>query len=143
MKKTNKLPARRITSDDCAIYIDREVDVDKKEIINKGTPYYVHKGEWLDILPLVSVRQFIAWNKLTQAFSGDINVMEAGLNELCIQLSNRIIQWNWTDNEGYALPQPYKNPEVLKELSDDEILWLASAMVETPGQRKNAGAPSA
>ena len=139
----NKIPLRTIKSDDCVIHIGREVNLETSEITNEGTPYYIHKGEWVKVIPLFSVRQYIAWNKLRNALTGDADNMERGLNTLCHELSNKVVEWNWTDNEGTPLEKPYKKPEVLMDLTEEELIWLSTALVETQQQAKNADAPSA
>ena len=139
----DKIPTRLVKSDDCVIYVGREVDVDSGKITNEGTPYHIHKGEWVKVIPLFSVRQYIAWNKLRNALTGDVQTMEAGLDALCRELATKIVDWNWTDNDGKKLPQPYKKPEVLMDLSEAELIWVGTALVETPQQRKNASVPSA
>ena len=139
----SKIPTRKVKSDDCAIHVGREVNVETGKITNEGTPYYVHKGEWVEVIPLFSVRQYIAWNKLRNSLLGDAENMEYALNSLCHELSNKIVKWNWTDNEGQKLSQPYKKPEVLIDLTEEELIWLSSALVETAQQRKNDSVPSA
>ena len=144
MKKgISKIPTRRVPSDDCVIYVGREVDVEKETITSPGTPYSIHKGEWVEVIPLISVREYLIWNKLKGALTGDADTMAAALDALCVSLSNKILKWNWTDLTGNPLPTPYKNPEVLKELNENELIWLSTSLVETGEQRKNASAPSA
>lgn len=143
MKKELKIPTRKVKSDDCVIYIGREVDVEKGQITSTGTPYYIHKGEWVEVIPLLSIRDYIVWNKLRGALSGDTEKMEKALDDLCKGLSNKIVDWNWTDLSGNKLNKPYKNPDVFKELTEDELIWLSTSLVETKEQRKNASAPSA
>ena len=139
----SKIPTRRVKSDDCVIHIGRQVDVEKGIITDMGEAYYIHKNEWVEVIPLCSVQQFIAWNKLrTGAVSDSVN-LEKAMNALCHELSNKIVKWNWTDNEGRKLPQPYKNPEVLIDLTEEELLWLSTSLTETAQQPKNASAPSA
>lgn len=141
-KNKIKIPPRKVSSDDCVIYVGRVIDAERETITEEGTPYYIHKGEWVKIIPLLSVRDYLAWNKLRGAFAGDEDRMEAALDELCRGLSNKITEWNWTDMAGEQLPQPYKNPDVIKELNEMELIWLSTALVETGGQRKNDSAPS-
>jgi len=139
----SKIPTRKVKSDDCVIHIGREVDVKTQEITSEGEAYYVHKGEWVEIIPLFSVRQYIAWNKLRNSLTGNEDAMERALDSLCKELSNKVVKWNWTDNEGNKLPQPYKKPEIIMDLNEEELIWLSTALVETQGQRKNASTPSA
>jgi len=134
-----KIEPRKVKSDDCVVYVGRQIDADQMVITDAGTPYYPHKGEWVEVYPLISVRQYIAWNKIRNMASGT----DEGILMLCRALSDKIKEWNWTDLDGKKMPQPYKKPDVLLDLTEDELLWLSAALVETPGQRKNASAPSA
>lgn len=55
-------------------------------------------------------------------------------------LSQLLVAWNWTDGEGDPLPQPKKNPDVIGELTIDELMWLMQAMADnlgTLGQQGN------
>ncbi len=129
-----KIPARRVSSDDCAVHVGRKIE--GKKITDPGIEYKVHEGEWVDVIPMAAVRQYLAIRDLQ---SGKEAQMEGGLDKLCIQLAERVTAWNWKDNEGAALPQPYHNPAVLQQLTEDELLWLFTAVLgETLGERKNA-----
>ena len=136
----HKIPLRKIPTDDCPVHVGRIV-VDGK-ITDDGEAYYPHTKEWVKVIPISSVRQFIAWDKLRTALSGDMERMEQGLDMMCQSLSTKIVEWNWTDNQGKLLPQP-NDPQVLANLTEDELLYLFGAVIETPGQRKNADSPSA
>lgn len=138
-----KIPTRKVNSDECVIHVGREVNVESGKIINEGEAYHVHKGEWVKVIPLFSVRQYIAWSKLQNSLTGDAEKMDMALNTLCHELSTKIVEWNWTDNEKKKLPQPYKKAEVLLDLTEEELIWLSTTLVETSQQRKNASAPSA
>ena len=142
MNKKNKIPTRTVKSDDCVIHVGRVFDREKGTILDMGTPYHIHEGEKIEVIPIVSIRQYMAWNKVFSQIS-NTDIAENALNEICCELSRKIKRWNWTDNDGKKLPQPYKNPDVLKELTEEELIWLSSALVETGEERKNASAPSA
>ena len=137
-----KIPPTRVDSDDCAIYLDRVIE--DGEIVDEGTAHYVHVGEWVELFPTQNLKQLIALAKVVGSSDGDAKNMVVaqadGLRELCVALSKRVVAWNWTDNGGEEMPQPYKAPEVLEELDNDELMWLLGAAQgkETSADRKNA-----
>lgn len=130
---TSKIPPVKVLSDDCAIEIGRVIE--DGEIKTPGTKYNVHEGEWVELHPARSIAEVMALSDVKM-------IAEEGsgaLDSLCLQLSERLISWNWTDNFGQPLPQPYQNPGVIKSLSDDEVMWLIGAAKgqETSTERKN------
>ena len=144
--RKSKIPAVRVASDDCAIMQGRVIR--DGAIVYAGEPVHVHQGEWVEIVPVQSMREFLALTRLVGiAPDGVPNAqriaqLQAPLEELCDVLSRRIVAWNWTDLMGEPLPAPYGQPDVIKLLSDDEILWLVTAAQgETGGQRKNVSMP--
>ena len=129
-----KIPPVRVESDDCAVYVGREIE--DGEVTNVGTAHHVHKGEWVELLQCRSLAEIMA---LTEV--GSLAQDGAGsLRKLCQELAKRIVAWNWTGMDTEALAQPYNAPEVLECLTDDELMWLLSAAQgkETAGARKNA-----
>lgn len=50
-------------------------------------------------------------------------VMDA-TDEAVVWMKQLKFYWNWEDEDGTPLDQPANNPEVLEELSIDEINWL-------------------
>jgi hypothetical protein len=129
-----KIPPTRIKSDDCMVYVGRVIE--DGEIKNQGTGYKVHEDEWVEMLPCTTLGEIMALSEL----GGMAGSGPASLRALCLHLSQRIIGWNWTGLDTEALPQPYKSPEVLEQITDDELMWLMSAAQgkETEGDRKNA-----
>jgi len=136
-----KIPASRIKSDECAINIGQVVE--DGEVINAGVPHYIHQGEWVDILPVMTVKEVVNLSRL-QVSGSDPGVLGQNFTELCRELSRRIIGWNWTDLMGNDLEQPYDRPDVLEQLSSDELLWLVSATTnqESPDERKKGSRQS-
>ncbi len=137
-----KIPPTRVASDDCAIYVGRVIE--DKEITNEGTAHYVHTGEWVELFPTQNLKELISLAKVVgsseMSDSKDMIVGQAeALHELCLALSKRVVAWSWTDNGGEPLPQPYKAPDVLEELDNDELMWLLGAAQgnETKVDRKN------
>ena len=130
-----KIPAMRISSDDCAISIGQVIE--DGEIINAGTPYYVHEGEWVEIIPVITIKEVMQLSNLQKA-SDDPQALGTNLTMLCRELARRVISWNWTDLMGYAIEQPYNRPDILEGLSSEELLWLVNATTsqESPDERK-------
>ena len=130
-----KIPAIRVSADDCAINVGQVIE--DGEVVDAGTPYYVHEDEWVELTPVITVREVMQLSKLQQAAS-DTNNLGENLTMLCNELSKRVIAWNWTDLAGDALDQPYNRPDVLEGLSSDELLWLVNAASnqETTQDRK-------
>ena len=137
-----KLPVVRIPSDDCMVYVGRKVEEGK--VTREGTPYAVHKGEWVEVMPVVSMEQYLALSALASLTAVEHEKIGLAFESLCKELASRIITWNWTDMMGEPLPSPYGRPEVLRALSNDEWMWLVLAVQgETPAQRGNGSAASA
>jgi len=137
-----KVPTKRLSSDDCLVYINRVIEDGK--VTNRGDPFAAHEGEWVEIIQVGSIRQYLALSKLASVSSnGNLGNLEIALNDLCKEVSQRIVDWNWTDMAGKAMPKPYRKPEIISELTEDELLWLIRAVQgETPGERKNELPPS-
>lgn len=141
-----KIPLKHSPSDDCRVNIGRVMR--DGQVVVVGTAIYPHKGEWVEVLPVGSLGELLALARFA-GLAGEkmtpenLGQMEEALEGLCRDLSTRLIRWNWTDMMGEPLPQPYKNPAVIKSLAAEEIFWLRQAMEgETPGVRKNASGPS-
>ena len=137
-----KIPASRIKSDECAINIGQVIE--DGEIVNPGTPYFIHQNEWVEILPVMTVKEVVNLSRL-QVSGSDPGVLGQNFTELCGELSRRVIAWNWTDLMGKAIDQPYDRPDVLEQLSSEELLWLVSAATsqENPDERKKGSKQSA
>ena len=135
-----KIPPDRIKSDDCTVKIGRVI-VDG-EITEAGTEWPVHTGEWVEVLPTRSLAEVMALDTMARMAGTEVDTAEASntMKALCLELSERVVAWNWTGMDGVALPQPYRAPEVLEHLTDDEVIWLLSAVRgnETSAARKNA-----
>ena len=136
-----KIPASRIKSDECSINIGQVIE--DGEIVNPGTPYFIHQNEWVEILPVMTVKEVVNLSRL-QVSGSDPGVQGQNFTDLCGELSRRVIAWNWTDLMGKAIDQPYDRPDVLEKLSSEELLWLVSATTnqETPDERKKGSRQS-
>ena len=119
-----KIPAIRVKSDECAISIGQVVE--DGEVVDQGTPHYVHKGEWVEILPVITVKEVMQISKLQNAGDNASGLGE-NLSLLCKELSRRVIKWNWTDLMGEPIDQPYNRPDILEGLSSEELMWLMGA----------------
>ena len=133
--KKLKIPAIKIRCDECAINVGQVV-VDG-EITDPGTAYYVHEGETVEMMPVITVREVMQLSRL-QLAATETGSLGESLNELCQELSHRIIAWDWTDLSGEPLEQPFNRPDVMVGLSSDELLWLVNAASgqETAEDRK-------
>ena len=128
-----KIPAVKVLSDDCAINIGQVIE--DGEITEAGTPYHIHEGEWVEVLPVMSVREVMNISQL-QASIGDSSKLGDNLTALCNELSRRIISWNWTNIMGEPMEQPYKRADVLEALTSEELMWLMSATGGEPADAR-------
>ena len=119
-----KIPPIRVKSDDCSISVGQVFE--GGEVVDQGTPHYVHKGEWVEILPVITVKEVMQISKLQNA-GGDASGLGENLTELCKELCRRVIKWNWTDLMGEPIDQPYNRPDILESLSSEELMWLMTA----------------
>ena len=119
-----KIPAQKVLSDDCSISIGQVIE--DGEIVQQGTPHFVHKGEWVEILPVMTVKEVMQISRLQNAGTDGTQLGE-NLTDLCKELARRVISWNWTDLMGEPMEQPYNRPDVLEGLSSEELMWLMGA----------------
>ena len=119
-----KIPTKMVMSDECAISIGQVIE--DGEITNPGTPYYVHEGECVELLPVITVSEVMQISRLQNA-GADTAALGDSLAELCKELSKRIVSWDWTNLMGEPMEQPYNRPEVLEALSSEELMWLMTA----------------
>ena len=134
--KPQKPMSRRIPSDDCLFTLD-------------GESYAIHAGEWVDVFPVLTIADTQALTSL-QAIGdqlaiaeGDssalLSVMGTHFDTICAMLARRILAWNWTDMSGVPMPQPKGAPQVIADLSLDEMTYLiALVRGDAPADRKNA-----
>ena len=122
--KKMKIPAMKVLSDEC--FISTGQVIEDGEIIDAGTPYYVHQGEWVEVMPVLTVKEVMQLSRL-QNGSNQPEALGDNLTMLCVELSHRIMAWNWTDLMGEPIEQPFNRPDVLEGLSSEELLWLVSA----------------
>ena len=135
-----KIPAIRVASDDCSISIGQVME--DGEITVPGTPHYVHVDEWVEVMPVIAVKEVMQLSRLQRA-GEESGTLGERLGLLCQELSKRLLAWNWTDLMGEKLEQHYNRPDVLENLSADELLWLVNATSEQekPEARKKDSEP--
>jgi len=71
--------------------------------------------------------------------------LEQTFRVMCEQIASKVVGWNWTDLEGNPLSQPYKNVDVIMDLNEEEVAYLAKlaqGKYDVPARRKNASRPS-
>jgi len=140
----SKIPLVTIPSDDCAVMVGQVIDGD--QIIHPGEPHYVHQGEWIQVIPVITVAEIITIGKLQSVRDqGDdmAAFMAQHFYDLCREIADRIVSWNWTNLMSEPLPEPYKRPDVIANLSNDEMLYLLNAATAMPAEmRKNGSEPS-
>ncbi len=127
MKSTKnklKIPAVKVLADDCSISIGQVIE--DGQITVPGTPHYVHVGEWVELMPVLAVKEVMHLSRL-QMGAADRGSLGESLGQLCQELSKRVLSWNWTDLLGQEMEQPHNRPDVLEALSADELLWLVNA----------------
>ncbi len=138
-----KLKPRRIPSDDFVFTIG-------------GEGYKLHEGEWVEVLPGLSVadlRLIQGVNALQDKLAASIGDTDEGVQTVVAMdesasqaiklLQRRVVGWNWTDDQGEPLPSPVDNPKVFEELQLGELFYLVGLLVgEGPEERKNGSRPS-
>jgi len=136
-----KIPTVKVPSDECFLSIGQVIE--DGVVVDPGIPHYVHKGEWVEILPVMTVKEVMQISRLQNA-SEEGNNLGENLTQLCAELSRRVIAWNWTGLMGETLEQPYQRPDVLEGLSSEELMWLmtASGTQESSDERKKGSVKS-
>lgn len=106
-----KIPPRRVPSDDYSVALD-------------GTMFFPHEGEWIEIQPLQNLGRLMrlsdAWGRLSDREGNPTQAFE----DICTELSQVIVGWNWTDNAGQPMPQPHNRPDVIKAVDSMELVYL-------------------
>ncbi|HML23520.1 MAG TPA: hypothetical protein PKD09_17825 [Aggregatilinea sp.] len=50
---------------------------------------------------------------------------------------DKIVEWNWVDDDGNPLPRPKDDPTVLESLTAQEMAFLGECFAGGAGDRKN------
>ena len=119
-----KIPTTIILSDECSISIGQVIE--DGEVKDPGVAHFIHTGEYVEILPVMSVKEVMHISRLQNSIN-DTAQLDTNLTNLCKELSKRIVSWDWTNMMGEPMEQPYNRPEVLEDLSSEELMWLMSA----------------
>ena len=139
-----KVPSAKVLSDDCAVRLGMVIE--GGEIVDEGTSIFPHVGEWVEILTVTTIGEWISVSKLAGMADEEdsAKLMGAHFENLCRSLSKRVISWNWTDMVGDVMEQPHKRPDVLAMLTAEEVIYLAglSQSQDSPEMRKNGSATS-
>lgn len=119
-----KPQAIRVPSDDCLVEV-------------AGEQFAVHEGEWVEVLPIMKARDMQALNALGSVgdrmavAQGDptealqiSEILDSAFADVAELLAERVRAWSWTDMDGVPLPQPKGDPEVITQLTTDEMFYL-------------------
>jgi hypothetical protein len=102
------------------------VRVDSSEVQGKGS--YV-------IMQRLTVHETKELMK-TAAVQGEATIDKYAANAEWV--GTRVVEWNWTDAAGNALPYPQNDPSVMDRLTNDELAFLGQAIVgRSEAERKN------
>lgn len=135
-----KPPTRQVPSDDCTIEAD-------------GVVYSPHEGEWVKVVSSFAVGSLRIMRRMTElqsqmdALDDDeqirkIVLMDDTVDQIIDVLQGRIVEWNWTDDLGNPLPQPFGNPDAFKPLRLEELMYLALIVRgEAPAEQGNGSRP--
>ena len=70
---TFKIPLRRVASDDCAIMLGRVIT--DGQVVNPGVGHYIHKGEWVELVPVTSIADLVSLMELAEVQSEPDNAL--------------------------------------------------------------------
>ena len=133
--KKFKIPPKQIDSSDCVVHIGQRIS--DGVVVERGEPFNIHDGEWVKMIPIVTMGESIALMNVSNLSSDGEGASES-FEMICKALANKIVDWNWTDMSSEKLPKPYKNPSVFKELNTEELVYLVTISTgETPSEQKN------
>ena len=71
-----------------------------------------------------------AVDKLRKAGDEDVEDVESfdGFQAGLDMIQRHLVDWNWVDDNDVLLPKPKDHPEVVDELSTDEVTFLANLL---------------
>lgn len=138
-----KPPLQRIPSDDFAMFVD-------------GVEYRPHADEWVEVYPIVTYRsmkvmdQFVDLSNRFAAINPEnpeeateaAALLNQQFDEVCSVVAERIGAWSWTDVRGRELPSPAEQPDVLLDLSSEELLYLMTIARGITSEGKAGASPN-
>jgi hypothetical protein len=145
--RTWKIPPVAVPADDCVVHVGRtfkDGEDGKREIDNEGTPAYWHTGETVWVLPVTNMDAWLSIIAMNDANELDVTdarrpkAMQASFERQSDVLARYIAGWDWTDLAGDPLPQPYKNPDVLRQLDSEEFSYLLDLVTGGPPKEQEA-----
>lgn len=98
------------------------------------------KSSWVTIASMVVADQRKALKELakieaSEATGTDLTIanFEAGVR----MMKTHVREWNWVDDDGNPLSLPKDDPEVLEQLTDDEVAFLTKCIRGPEEDAKN------
>ena len=125
MEQKFKIDPIKIDSSDCVVHIGQRIADGK--IVELGKPHRFHEGEWVKIIPTITMKESLAITQVTSMADKQEGEMLKTFEKICESLANRVVDWDWTGIDGEDLPKPYKNPVAFHELTNEELIWLITA----------------
>jgi len=80
------------------------------------------------------------WKQIQKMQSGELEDPALAL-AMAQEATERVIEWNWVDDDDNPLPLPKDDPEVFDKLTDEEFAFLSvalSASTQGAEERKNS-----
>lgn len=118
------IPLRRVPADDMPLTIGGLTDPETGEEVGEAT-YYLQKGRSVWFLPITSfATMFSTAGLLMSSKRENAAAMVKSMGDLCARLSEVVARWDLVGPDGTPLPQPYKRPEVIMGLTEDQLGWV-------------------
>lgn len=78
------------------------------------------EGSFVKVTSNIKWKEVRTFQKMSTDERGDVDNLMLGMRTI----AGMIIDWNWTDEEGNPLPVPAKDPDILDDLTQEEMTWL-------------------
>lgn len=133
------IPLRVVPADDMPLVIG-EVKDQSGEVLHKGKTHYIQKGKTVEFIPVASFSaMFSTAGLLLGSNTQSARAMVESMNELYKRLSELVGRWTLIGVDGAPLPQPWKNPSVIRGLTEDQLHWILVKLQdgETEEERGN------
>lgn len=88
-------------------------------------------AEHTEYQSLIRGSQQLAQSK--EATADDFDKNEKRLREI---ICGCVVEWNWVDNEGQDMPQPFNNPNIIELLTQEELTWLMESLLSSKAETK-------